>query len=726
MRILTALAAVLLLLAAAGCFFGGGEAPAPTLPPPTNTPAPPAAPAPTAAIVVATPTPDLQATVQAMVSAALPTDAPTPTPDVNATIEASVSATMAVQPTPTPPPTATPTPTPWPTPTPTPWPTPTPTPWPTPTSTPWPTPTPTPWPTPTPTPWPTPTPTPRPTPTPVPTATPRPTATPPASLSRGEMVERVRPSVVLITVRATGSSGSGVIYKTDGQAAYIVTNEHVIRGATQVTVTVNDERPYQGQVLGTDAKRDLAVVRIRGGSFQSLPFGNAAGIQVLDEVIVMGYPPGFADVASAVDGTVSVKDFNRQYNSEVIQTTAPINPGNSGGPLLSPDGEIFGIIVSRIEESGGRPISGVGFAISGTMVQQLLPGLEAGASAAAPTPTPARPNPTPSYGGGSGGGFGPHSGELPHNPGDGFIEAEFANVSLADFVVTATFTNPYAAASNDWDYGFWVRDSGRGSNSRSIEITVSSRGQWQAKWRSGISSSGITDLAEGRLSVFNTSAQGQNTLTLFVAGARGLLFVNGEFIELLDLSQVHAAGDIAVITGAFTGNERAGATTRFENFRASSLRHRYGPARGRLEYQEGLISSHSSRVWTSNLIAEATFTSPPGRDWSYGFIIRNPEYNRLEVIGIAGDHSWFHHTRDVGDADYTDADNGRLRSSLHSRNHLLLIALESTGLFFNNGELIARLDLSHNLDQGEVYAIGGFFNDHTGEPSFEGFSVWTP
>ena len=67
-----------------------------------------------------------------------------------------------------------------------------------------------------------------------------------------------------------------------------------------------------------------------------------------------------------------------------------------------------------------------------------------------------------------------------------------------------------------------------------------------------------------------------------------------------------------------------------------------------------------------------------------------------------------------------------LSSGLRSENHLLLVAIEETGFFFVNGELIARLDLSHNLDFGDVSVMGGFYSDHTGEPEFETFNVWTP
>ena len=187
------------------------------------------------------------------------------------------------------------------------------------------------------------------------------------------------------------------------------------------------------------------------------------------------------------------------------------------------------------------------------------------------------------------------------------------------------------------------------------------------------------------------------------------------------------AGDVAVITGAYEGDEMAGASTRFEDFQGWSFRREYGPVSGKLEYKQGLISAHISGVWTNSLVTEATFTSPSGGDWDCGFIVRNPEYNRLEVIGLTGGNNWFHQTRAVGDDEYTVLEDGRLSAAnLLNRNHLMLLALEEFGLFFVNGQLIARLDLSHNLDYGGVSAMSGFFNDHTGDTSFENFNVWTP
>ena len=115
--------------------------------------------------------------------------------------------------------------------------------------------------------------------------------------------------------------------------------------------------------------------------------------------------------------------------------------------------------------------------------------------------------------------------------------------------------------------------------------------------------------------------------------------------------------------------------------------------------------------------------------WDYGFIIRNPEFNRLEVIGLTDESRWFHDTFDVGDDEYTTVADGFLRESgaaLQMRNHLLLLALGDIGLFFLNDTLIARLDLSHNLDYGGVSVMGNFFLDHQGSLEFENFNVWKP
>ena len=532
-------------------------------------------------------------------------------------------------------------------------------------------------------------------------------------------MNQVRPAVVRI--QTISGSGSGVIFETQGRTGYVVTNHHVIEGDVQVSVIVNDSTTYSGSVLGTDSIRDLAVVSICCGSFQALPFGNAAALQPGDEVVAIGYALGLPGEATVTRGIVSAVRYDSAYRSDVIQTDAAINPGNSGGPILSVSGEILGINTFRYDESqSGRPTEGLGFAISGTTVQQQIPTLQA--SLPAPTPTPTRrPTATPTPG--QTGDFGPISGELRHDPSDGFIEDHYANVSIADIVVEATFVNPYSAASNKWDYGFILR---KNRDAPFIQIVITSDRRWSLV-------AGDEPPREviggGTLRNFDTSAGGRNHLRVVALKERGWLFINGEFVSTLDLSSVTGAGDVAVITGAFEGNEVAGAVTRFENFRGDRLSRRYGPADGKLEKEPGSIATHWSRVRTRDLVVEADFVNPQGSNWSYGFLIRRPERNHLDVIGLTDKAWWFHDTRDVGDDEYTDVASGYLSDAginLLSRNHLLIIAIEESGWFFVNDRLVAKLDLGHNQASGGISAMGDFFSNHQGSPNFENFNVWAP
>ena len=523
----------------------------------------------------------------------------------------------------------------------------------------------------------------------------------------------------MVRIQTSSGSGSGVIFETQGRAGYVVTNHHVVEGEVQVNVIVNDSVTYGGTVLGTDRVRDLAVVSICCANFRTLPFGNAATLQPGDEVVAIGYALGLPGQATVTRGIVSAVRYDSAYRSQVIQTDAAINPGNSGGPMLSMSGKILGINTFRYDETeSGRPAEGLGFAVSGTTVQQQIPALQASPPAPTPTPTP-RPTATPTPG--ISRSFGLDNGELRHDPATGFIKTEYANVSIADMVVEATFVNPYSAASNDWDYGFFLRD---GATGPAIHVVVTS--DW--RWSLVVGDEPPREIiGGGTLRNFDTSTGGRNHLRVVAIKERGWLFVNGDFVSPLDLSAVTGAGDVAVITGAFAGDEVAGAATRFENFQGERLRKRYGPADGKLEKESGQIAEHDSRVRTRDLVVEAEFVNPQGSDWSYGFLIRRPESERLEVVGLDGSEWWFHYTRDVGDDDYTEKARLYLPGAginLLSSNRLLLIAIEESGWFFVNSQLVTKLDLSHNLESGSVSAVGDFFRDHQGSPSFENFNVW--
>ena len=224
----------------------------------------------------------------------------------------------------------------------------------------------------------------------VPTA--RPTRSPTPDLAT--MVERVKPGVVRIETPDGG--GTGVIFETGTRrGALVLTNYHVIKGLNRVNVQVNDSRTYQGKVVGYDTVRDLAVLEICCGEFQALNLNGTENIKPGNEVVAIGYPLWLTGSATVTRGIVSAVGYDTERKSLVLQTDAPINPGNSGGPLLSASGEVVGIVSFGIDRAeAGISTEGLGFAISGRTVQEVLPELKREIISAAVPPT-GIPSPTP-------------------------------------------------------------------------------------------------------------------------------------------------------------------------------------------------------------------------------------------------------------------------------------------------------------------------------------------
>ncbi|MCL2641545.1 MAG: Do family serine endopeptidase [Phycisphaerales bacterium] len=168
--------------------------------------------------------------------------------------------------------------------------------------------------------------------------------------------------------RPTAGTGSGVIVSVEG---YILTNNHVVDSATDITVTLNDGRDFKAKVVGTDPKTDLAVVKITADNLTYAKFGDSDAAEVGDWVLAFGSPFGLEQ--SMTQGIISAKDRSigiigsrnpamRGFAYEnFLQTDAAINPGNSGGPLVNLRGEVVGI--NTAIASGSGAYSGVGFAI---------------------------------------------------------------------------------------------------------------------------------------------------------------------------------------------------------------------------------------------------------------------------------------------------------------------------------------------------------------------------
>lgn len=167
------------------------------------------------------------------------------------------------------------------------------------------------------------------------------------------------------------ATGSGVIISSDG---YIVTNNHVVDGADELTVTLEDNREFNARIIGTDPTTDLALIKIDGKNLPTLPIGDSDKIKVGEWVIAVGNPFGFNNTVTA--GIVSAKARTLGQNGveSFIQTDAAINKGNSGGALVNTKGELIGINAMLFSETGSY--SGYGFAIPTSIMNKVVADLK--------------------------------------------------------------------------------------------------------------------------------------------------------------------------------------------------------------------------------------------------------------------------------------------------------------------------------------------------------------
>jgi serine protease Do len=192
-------------------------------------------------------------------------------------------------------------------------------------------------------------------------------------LSTEEIAATVRPSVVgIVAYQSTTfpmesySTGSGIIMSSDG---YIITNAHVVNGATGIVVVLANEEEYEAQLVGIDEKTDLAVIKIEAENLTPAEFGNSDELVVGERVIAIGNPTGLNLAGSVTQGIVSGLERSIQVTDETtgtviemqaIQVDAAINPGNSGGALINKYGQVVGINSSKLSST---QIEGIGFAI---------------------------------------------------------------------------------------------------------------------------------------------------------------------------------------------------------------------------------------------------------------------------------------------------------------------------------------------------------------------------
>lgn len=181
------------------------------------------------------------------------------------------------------------------------------------------------------------------------------------------------------------SEGSGVIYKKNGKDAYLVTNTHVIKGASKVDIRLADGTKVSGEIVGSDTFSDIAVVKISSEKVTTVAeFGDSSQLNVGETAIAIGSPLGSEYANTVTQGIISSLNRNVSLKSEdgqaistkAIQTDTAINPGNSGGPLVNIQGQVIGITSSKIASNGGTSVEGLGFAIPSNDVQNIIKQLE--------------------------------------------------------------------------------------------------------------------------------------------------------------------------------------------------------------------------------------------------------------------------------------------------------------------------------------------------------------
>ena len=181
------------------------------------------------------------------------------------------------------------------------------------------------------------------------------------------------------------SEGAGVIYKKDDKDAYLVTNTHVINGASKVDIRLADGTKVPGEIVGSDTFSDIAVVKISSEKVTTVAeFGDSSQLSVGETAIAIGSPLGSEYANTVTQGIISSLNRNVSLKSEdgqaistkAIQTDTAINPGNSGGPLINIQGQVIGITSSKIASNGGTSVEGLGFAIPSNDAQNIIKQLE--------------------------------------------------------------------------------------------------------------------------------------------------------------------------------------------------------------------------------------------------------------------------------------------------------------------------------------------------------------
>jgi hypothetical protein len=302
-----------------------------------------------------------------------------------------------------------------------------------------------------------------------------------------------------------------------------------------------------------------------------------------------------------------------------------------------------------------------------------------------------------------------------------------AFVTVENLDASAQFSNPYAASTGKFSYGFAVRTQ----SDENHVVFVTSDSKWVHYTRTV---SGDTLVDQGTLVNFNTSFGGTNNLEVIVVDDKGWLFVNSEMISDLDMSGLRGAGGVSAITGVRDGDERDNAVTGVTAFRIKQPSRLTGPRSGSLTTKSGVISGTNVNAHVRNVFMSASVQAPysaSSGNWSLGFIIRRGTSSG--IFAINDNRNWTVNYRP--DALITEGtvvlDSGRsfdLNQTSGSSNTISILAVDNVGVIYLNDERLAYLDLTEMDGIGTASLITSFWSD--GEPvgtvaNYTDFVVWS-
>ena len=483
----------------------------------------------------------------------------------------------------------------------------------------------------------------------------------PLVFDAARMTELSRASVV--EIRTFLASGTGFVYRVDNNGkAWILTNEHVIRGARTVTVRLSGNGGTRtGTVLGQDEIRDLAVLTICcNRSWKALPTLSTTTVQLGSDVAALGFPSfRVGSELSVTTGVVSSYGFQDARRAWVIQTDAALNPGNSGGPLLNENGQVIGVISSRIEPLFGENI---GYAIAMRTVDQELVHLEAGRTVrASPTPRPTRiptrtPTPVPSLG---------TSGTLVHNPDEGRIACSrnrySATLISTDSIDSAAFVRFEVPNVRKWSIGFIYHAVVGDSDSVTNIWSDGPNGVYARHWvrRDGLY---LHEPPSERVpgNVIKTGFGQWNELSFRTSSGGSYLRLNDETVIEVPASQLIRRIGRSQLCVGFHVEESDQYSIRYRDLRTRFTREGVSGAMTSGTPGDGLIECPQSdsddahlAIWETDAWIVLDFTAPYVENWSIGFVyhysILRIQQSRISVYRAGNSYYSEHATFDSGE-----------------------------------------------------------------------------